>query len=162
MKASASSEIDRPIDDVFEYVSNVENMDEWVVGVSDTERVSGDGTSVGDRYESFYTYRGETQEMKFEVTEFEPPHRFGITAPEGPFAFDGTLELEATERGTRVTNTIETEADGRFTAFVFTVFRPVMRWTMARRLKQELRELQALLETDTDALADPQTGASGA
>ncbi len=153
MKASASTTIDRPIDDVFAYVSDVENTSEWVAGVGDTTLVDGDGTGVGDRYESEYTYGGNTSDMDFEITDYDPPRRLGMTAPEGPFAFDGTLELEAVDGGTRVTNTIETGSDGLFTTITFTVFRPVMRWLMARRLTQELDELKAILETSDAAPA---------
>ncbi|WP_435154846.1 SRPBCC family protein [Haladaptatus sp. DFWS20] len=162
MKASATVEVFRPIDEVFEYIANVENMNQWVVSVGETKRVSGDGTGVGDRYESSYTYGGKTHDMNFEVTEYESPTRFGITAPEGPFAFDGRLELEATERGTLVTNTIDNEADGRFTAFMFTVFKPIMRWLMARRLREELSELKSVLEGNGSSVSGPnQAGPSG-
>lgn len=127
MNASATVVVDRPIEDVFAYVSDVENMDDWVAGVGDTRLVEGDGSGVGDRYESTYTYRGETTDMDVEVTAFDPPNRLGITDPEGPFAFDGQRELEESGDGTRVTNSISTAADGRVTAVLFTVFRPVMR-----------------------------------
>ncbi|WP_435360158.1 SRPBCC family protein [Haloarchaeobius sp. DFWS5] len=150
MKATATVTVDRPVADVFEYISNVERMSEWVVGVGETTRVAGDGTGVGDRYESEYTYGGKTHDMTFEVTEYESPTRLGITAPEGPFAFDGLLELEAVDGKTHVSNTIETGADGRFTKFMFTVFRPVMRYMMRRQLRKELVELKSILEGDGD------------
>jgi uncharacterized protein YndB with AHSA1/START domain len=151
MKASATIDIDRPRDDVFAYVADVEQMEHWVVGVGETALVEGDGTGVGDRYETTYSYGGRDTEMAFVVTEYDPPTRFGITAPEGPFAFDGLLELEDVGDATRVTNTIDAGSDGTFTTVMFTVFRPVVRWLMARRLKQELVELKAQVEGDAGA-----------
>ena len=163
MKASATVDIERPIEEVFDFVSNVENMEQWVVGMGETKLVVGDGENVGDRYESRYSYGGRTSDMEFEITTYEPPHRFGMTAPEGPFAFDGLVELEETDRGTLVTNTIDAGADGRVTAFVFAVFGPIVRWMMARQLRKELRVLEELLEGSGDSPPDGgQTDVAGA
>lgn len=150
MKATATIEISRPIDDVFAVVSDVEQMGKWVDGVGEATRVGGgsDGVAVGDRYETTYSYGGRETPMTFEVTTCEPPTRFGMTAPEGPFAFDGLVELREAGGRTHVTNTIETGSDGTVTAVMFTLFRPVMRRLMARQLRGELRELKALLEAD--------------
>ncbi|WP_435334566.1 hypothetical protein [Haloarchaeobius sp. TZWWS8] len=98
--------------------------------------------------------------MQFEVAEYEPPTRFGITAPEGPFAFDGLLELEAVDGKTRVSNTIETGSDGTFTTVMFTVFRPLLRYMMRRRLSKELVRLKENLEGE--AGRRPAKSAAGA
>ncbi|MFC7202551.1 SRPBCC family protein [Haloferax namakaokahaiae] len=158
MKASATVEVRRPIEDVFSYVADVEAMDEWVVGVGETRRVSGEETTVGTRYESTYTYGGRTQPMVLELTAIDAPHRLEMTAVEGPFPFDARLDLSETPQGTLVTNTIDNKPDGRFTAVMFTLFRPLMRWLMARQLRGELRELKARLEADVETYQPPAPG----
>ena len=142
MKASATHTIDRPITDVFTYIASVENMGEWVEGVGEATLVSGDGTSIGDRYACAYTYNGRTTPMELTVTAYDPPHRFGVTATEGPFPFDGVITLEATETGTQVTNTIDAGTDSRATTIIFRLFGPLLRRMMARRLHTELRVLE--------------------
>ncbi|WP_410766620.1 SRPBCC family protein [Haloferax sp. DFSO60] len=148
MEASATVEVRRPIEDVFAYISTIEAMSEWVVGVGETHRISGDEATVGARYESTYSYSGRTQPMVLELTAIDAPSRLEMTAIEGPFPFDARLELAETPSGTLVTNTVDNKPDGRVTAFMFTVFKPVMRWLMARQLRSELRELKSRLETD--------------
>jgi uncharacterized protein YndB with AHSA1/START domain len=152
MKATAKIVVDRPIEEVWDYIADVENMERWVVGVSETAKVN-DIDGVGARYESKYTYAGKTHDMAYEVTSFEPPTRFAITAPTGPFAFDAELELRETGQGTELTNVLDAGADSRFTTVMFTVLRPLMRWIMARQLKKELVTLKEDLEHD------PTTGA---
>ncbi|WP_435334567.1 SRPBCC family protein [Haloarchaeobius sp. TZWWS8] len=49
MRATAMITVSRPVADVFEYISDVEKMGQWVVGVGKTRLVEGDGSSVGDR-----------------------------------------------------------------------------------------------------------------
>ena len=147
MNASATIDIDRPIDDVFAYLADPRNMEQWVVGVSDVRAV-GDETGVGARYTSDYTYSGRTQEMTYEVTGYEEPTRYAIRG-EGPFPFEGELTLEPTPMGTRVTNTIDAASDGRFTTVMFTVFAPRMRRLMAKRLTEELVALKAVTESSS-------------
>ena len=147
MKAAAKIVVDRPIEEVWDYIADVETMDRWVIGVSETAKVN-DIDGVGARYESKYTYAGTTHDIVYEVTSFEPPSRFAITAPTGPFAFDAEIELRETGQGTELTNVLDTGADSRFTAVMITVLRPLMRWMMTRQLKKELVTLKEDLEHD--------------
>ena len=57
------------------------------------------------------------------------------------FPFEGTLELEETEGGTRVRNTITAGSDSGFTTFMFTVLAPLCRRMMRKQLAKELDRL---------------------
>ena len=161
MKAAAKIAVDRPIEAVWGYIADVEHMDRWVVGVSETTKVN-DIDGVGARYEGTYTSAGRTHEMAYEVTDFEPPTRFAITAPTGPFAFDAEFQLRETGEGTELTNVLDAGPDSRFTAVMFTVLRPVMRRLMARQLKKELRILKAELEDRVEPSVESPTTAAEA
>ncbi|SFR45153.1 SRPBCC family protein [Halogeometricum limi] len=150
IRASATTTIDRDVKTVFDHAADPARMDDWVVGVSGTRLVSGAGDAVGDVYEYDYTYGGRTTPMRVELTAFDRPNRVAMRAEEGPFAFEGETTFAADGDRTLVTNTIETGSDGRFTTVMFTVFRPVMRWLMARRLGAELGELKRLVESETE------------
>ena len=145
MKSSATIDINRPIDDVFAYIADPHNMEQWVVGVTDVQ-TSSDRPTAGMQYTSNYTYGGRTEAMTYVVTGFESPTRYSIRG-EGPFPFEGELSLEPTATGTRVTNSIDAGSDSRFTTVMFTLFAPVMRRVMAKRLKAELVELKGELES---------------
>lgn len=156
MKASATIDINRPIDDVWSYVSDPRNMEQWVLGVSDV-RLPEAATDVddngavtldaGDRFSSKYTYGGRTLDTDYEVVAADEPHRFAMRG-EGPFPFEGELLLQPDPdgEGTRVTNVIDAGSDGLFTTVMFTVFRPLMRRMMAKRLREELEALRTDVE----------------
>lgn len=148
MQSSASIDIDRPIQDVYAYVSSIENMANWVDGVSNVKHVAGELNEEGATYTSDYTYGERVTEMTYEITTAESPNRFAMVGT-GPFPFEGELLLTATPTGTRVTNSIDAGADGRFTKAMFTVFRPVMRRVMARQLGKELAILKRALESSS-------------
>nr|WP_276274990.1 SRPBCC family protein [Haladaptatus sp. QDMS2] len=99
-------------------------------------------------------YSGRTTEMSYEITAVEPPNRFAMVGT-GPFPFEGELLLTATPTGTRVTNSIDAGADGRFTKVMFTVLGPLMRRLMAGQLGKELEILKGELEStpSTEATA---------
>ena len=147
MQTAATIEIKRSIEDVFAYISDLEHMEAWVAGVEDVRLVSGEPGTEGARYESAYTYGGKTHEMSYQVTGVEPPRYFGMRG-EGPFPFEAELQLEPTPEGTQVTNVLDAGADSRFTAVMFGLFGPVLRWVMRRRLAAELDELRAAIEIE--------------
>lgn len=155
MKSSAAIDVDRSIEEVFAFVANVENMERWVDGVGDARLASDGEVAVGSTIESDYTYRGKTFEMDMEVTAFEEPTRFGTRATEGPFPFDGLVELEEIPGGTRVTNTIDAGSDSWMTTVIFTLGGPIVRRMMRKQLATELEELRDALDEDAAVEAPP-------
>ena len=73
MKASASIVIDKPISEVWDFVSNIENMDKWVNGVREPKPISGGEWGVGSTFESGYEYAGKTHRITYEITGFDAP-----------------------------------------------------------------------------------------
>ena len=147
MKASTTIEVDRSIDEVFEFVSTVENMDQWVTGVSEPRRTSDGAFGVGSTLTSKYSYSGQTHDIDYEVTAYTPPTRFDLVAEKGPFPFTGSTELsEIDSETTLVRNTIDAGADSTATKIIFTIGGPFVRWMMRRQLHGELEALREILE----------------
>ena len=146
MKSSATLIINRPIDVVFAYCQNIENMDQWVTNVSEPRWLSAE-RGVGATYTSLYVYARQTHTITYQITELEPPHRMAIKSLEGPFPFNGLIEFRPAEGGTEVINTMDAEADNVFTSLMFTLMGPLMRWSMRRHLLKELKTLKTRLET---------------
>ena len=148
MKATAETAIERPVQEVWDYVSDVANMDNWVDGVEGAHQVSEGSLGEGSVVESKYSYRGKTFDMVYEVIRYEPGRYLGMKSTEGPFPYDGLLELgEEGAQKTRVLNTIEVGTDSWFTSFMFTVLAPLMRSLMRRQLGKELSQLKGVLES---------------
>ncbi len=146
MKGSATAMINKPIRDVFSYISNVENQDYWVEGCSETKMSSGNGVKVGSSFEGKYTYSGKTHEIDYEVTRYTPPMMFGVKSTKGPFPFESLLELKEVNNQTEVTNTIEAGSDHLITSIMFFLLKPIIRRQMNKQMKTELIKLKSILE----------------
>ena len=145
METTARTVVDRPIEDVWAYVSDVENMEAWVEGVGDVRTGDEFELAAGSTFSSSYTYRGETFDVEYEVTTVEAPRRLDVRWTSGPFPFTGSIRLVEVADGTEVSNTIDAGSDGLATSFIFTAFGPVVRWMMRRQLAAELDRLGAAI-----------------
>ena len=90
----------------------------------------------------------KTHTIDYEVTAYEPQRHFATQSTEGPFPFQGELDLERVGQGTKVTNTIDAGSDGLFTTITFKLLGPLVRISMRRQLHKELVALKSILEAD--------------
>ncbi len=136
--------IERPIDEVFAYVSNVENMSRWVSGVHKVRLLS-DKVKSGAMFTAEYAEGMRTAGIDFKVVEFEPPVRFATKSERGPFSFPfrGTMELRALGDTTEVTNNIETGPESLAVRLANIFLGPILRKSFQRRLQEELQALKA-------------------
>lgn len=127
-------------------MTDVRNLEKWVDGMSDVRPTSGGEFGVGSTYAATYACGGRPGPIECEVTEFVPMRTQTIRSTKGPFPFEGTLELEETEGGTRVRNTITAGSDSGFKTFMFTVLAPLCRRMMRKQLAKELDCLKDEME----------------
>lgn len=132
--------VDRPIAEVWTFVSDVEKMDLWAKGVTGTKLASEGGVAQGSIFTGKFTHRGRTFDVRYTVTVCEPPSRFGIES-EGLLQYSGIMDLESVDGATRVTNTVETGADAG-PGFMS----GLLRWGMRRQLSKELGVLKRVIE----------------
>ena len=146
MRASVDMVISAPIEEVWTFVSDLENMDKWVTGITEPQLTSEGEVRAGSTFTSQYTYRGKTFDMAYLVTEFSSLSRLAIESTSGPFPFEGIVDLRPTAGGTKVTSTIEAGADSVVTSLIFVLFGPLVRVMMRRQLLRELNTLKTILE----------------
>ena len=151
MNTKTSIIIERPIDEVFDYVSNVENMSRWVSGVHKVRLLS-DKVRSGALFTADYAEGVRRAAIDFKVVEFEPPVRFATKSERGPFSFPfrGTLELRAVGDTTEVTNNIETGPESVASRLADLLLGPVLRPGIRRRLQDELQALRAGITRNRD------------
>lgn len=144
MKAMASITIDRPIDEVFGFVTDVEKMPRWVSGVRSAKLISKE-MGKGARYVLDYIRDWRPDPIEIEVTEYEPSHLFGSRSFRGPFQFEGRIELDADDEETKVTNIIEAGPDSVATRLASLLFGPIVRRSFTSRLRKELEQLKSAM-----------------
>ena len=146
MKATASIVIEKPISEVWDFVSDITNMEKWVNGVSDPVPTSEGEWGIGSTFRSDYIYAGKNHAISYVITEFDPPHRMSMRSISGPFPFEGCTELREEKKGTRVFNSVNAEPTNAFLVVWFALLGVVLRLMMRIQLRKELVELRTCLE----------------
>jgi uncharacterized protein YndB with AHSA1/START domain len=94
-------EIDRPVGEVFDYLTDVSRLPEWQASAETAEL---EGTlAEGARIREVRTFMGRRASSTLEVTEYDPPRRFSLHVVEGPIEYAVEHALEAVDDRTRIT-----------------------------------------------------------
>jgi uncharacterized protein YndB with AHSA1/START domain len=142
MKTTAGVLIDRPIDHVFMFVSNMEHLPQWARGVVDARRTGGGPQGVGATYQIVGRLLGREIASTYELTAYEPPKTFAAAGAIGPFPLREVYTLAPTTRGTLVHVVSEMEPRG-----VMTLVAPLCAPLLARLIQTDLSRLKRCLET---------------
>ncbi|MDP8932045.1 MAG: SRPBCC family protein [Actinomycetota bacterium] len=143
MQVENTVTIERPIEEVFEYVSTPENDPTWVSASIRTQRTSPGPMRVGMTTEEDVKFLGRTSRDTWEVTEYEPPTIVAYRASSG--LLSGAVvrvRCEPIEGGTRLTHAVEYEPRGIY----YKALAPLMPWVLPRLLDSMDRTLKNLLE----------------
>jgi uncharacterized protein YndB with AHSA1/START domain len=103
--------ISRPIEQVFGFLSDFENVPKWNYAILETRKVSEGAVGVGTIYQQVRSVPKRSEE-RFEVTAYNPPRHLEIRGQLGPFPARLSYALDALAEGTRVTNSVELELRG--------------------------------------------------
>jgi uncharacterized membrane protein len=87
--------IDRPVAEVFAYVTDVRNVPEWQESADSAEWIE-EGRSFRERR----SFMGRTAEIELEVTSLEADRRFDVRAVRAPVKFEIRHSFEGGEGGT--------------------------------------------------------------
>jgi uncharacterized protein YndB with AHSA1/START domain len=103
--------IRRPIEEVFGFLSDFENIPRWNHAIVETRKVSQGPVGVGTIYQQVRSVTSRSEE-RFEVTAHNPPRHLELRGQLGPFPSRLSYALDAVPEGTRVTNSVELELRG--------------------------------------------------
>jgi uncharacterized protein YndB with AHSA1/START domain len=103
--------ISRPIEQVFGFLSDFENIPRWNYAIVQTHKISEGPVGMGTIYQQVRSVPSRSEE-RFEVTAYHPPRRLEIRGQLGPFPSRLSYALDTVPEGTRVTNSVELELRG--------------------------------------------------
>ena len=134
-------EIDRPVEDVFGYLTDPAKLRDWqrrgVEVEQETAGPFGRGTQLRERRVLF----GKRLEQLVEVLEHEPPRRLSMRILSGPLPLDGHHELEPVDGRTRLRFRVEGETRG-----LARLAEPVLQRVLAREFRAQHERLRENLE----------------
>jgi hypothetical protein len=140
MEFTNSITIERAPRDVFEFVSNLENVPRWNYAIVETRKASEGPVAVGTTYRQVRSLPSRSEET-LRVTRFEPDRRFAFEGGLGPL--EGTLsyEFDEVDGSTRLTNRADLEARG-----IAKLAAPIASGRVRRAVAENLEVLKRLLE----------------
>lgn len=136
--------IERPLDEVWDYVMEPANDPVWQTMVSEVRREPGVPVVVGTEIEEVLQFLGRRFDVTLEVTELQPRTRSSVRAAKGPVPMTGSYTFEAVDGGTRFSMEGETDAHG-----LFRLAEPVFARMARRDWDHSCQTLKELLEAGT-------------
>jgi uncharacterized membrane protein len=140
-KIERSTVIDRPIQEVFDFVHDLANDALWQSTLVESEKLTEGPLRAGSRVREIRRFLGIRVESGYEVTEYEPPTRSAVNATSGPVPFTGSYVLEPLDGSTRFTVHGDIEGHG-----FFKLAEPVFARMVGRELEANLGHLKDVLE----------------
>ncbi len=109
--AAKSIVINRPIEDVWAFVTDGSNATAWRSGVLDVSKVSGSG--VGEIWKQGVKGPGGRRiDADYEITAWEPGSRMAFRAIAGPVRPTGDYRFEQQDGGTRLSFSLDAQLSG--------------------------------------------------
>jgi len=115
-KITVSILINRSQQDVFNFLSNPANLSKWNSVLESAEWTSSDEPGIGSTYRALAKMPGGKKEALFEITQWDPPNRYGYKFNIRSFPIDGSFEslvsLTPEQNGTQLTFESQFEMTG--------------------------------------------------
>lgn len=131
----------RSPEDIFNYLSDFTNTEEWDPGTVSTERLSGDG-SVGTTYRNVSSFMGNTTELIYTVVQKESPTIFQVQGENKTLtALDTMTFTPTTDGGTTMTYRAEFRFKGLaklISPFLIPAF-----WRLGNEAEKDLKKYLA-------------------
>ncbi len=108
----ATIDVPKPLEETFDYLSDFSNTREWDPGVVEAEPLVPGPPDVGSLYRVVAAFLGRRVELRYEVTEFEPPKRLVLEAHSSTVYSHDEIRFEPIREGTRVTYDAQLELKG--------------------------------------------------
>ena len=133
--------ITRPVEEVFTYLADAENLPQWNYAIEQTRKLSPGPVGVGTVYRQTRTLPGRSQE-DFEIVVFQPPGQLALDGTFGPFKARASYLLEPAASGTKLTN----KWDLRPTSASLRLLGPLAIPKVKSAVAENLRTLKQILE----------------
>jgi uncharacterized protein YndB with AHSA1/START domain len=133
--------IDRPVGEVFAFVTDQRNTPQWQAGLLEVKRLTDGPSGVGTRHALVRSFLGRRMEATNVYVAFETDRLVTFKTTSGP-PVEASYIFEAAGRGTRLTSRVLLDGSG-----FFGLIGPVIQAGLRREMKAAFPALKALLES---------------
>jgi carbon monoxide dehydrogenase subunit G len=117
LRVAESITINRPVDDVWQFLIELENTPKWDTGVRETRKTSPGPAGMGTTFQNIGPFLGRESVREYKVTEFERPRKVTVELAKPSTIMHKALityGLEPVPGGTRVTFSASAQLAGLF------------------------------------------------
>ena len=148
VKVEQSVLIDKPVEQVWNFLTNFQNTPKWDIGVSETRQTSEGPAGLGTTFQNIGPFLGRESVREYKVTEFEPDKKATVKLIT-PAMFIQNAEVsyifESAQNGTKLSAVGSVEFNG-----LFRVIQPILRQRAMKDSEGDLANLKRLLEAQAD------------
>ena len=146
IKNEKSIIIQRPIEEVFAFVSDLQNATQWQSGVLEVRRVTEGPLGIGTQFAFVRKFMGRKMEAISEFLAYEPNSKVVFKNNSGPMDFENSYLFEATDEDTRLTSILEMQPKG-----FISLAEPLIDAGLKREMETAFGDLKDLLESRVPA-----------
>jgi uncharacterized protein YndB with AHSA1/START domain len=140
IKVEKSVLIQKPVEDVFNFVTADGNYTKFQAGVVDVIELGARNT-IGSQFTEVRKFMGQEMHTTLEITEFVPNQRWAAKVVKGPVPYNVLVTYETSDGGTRYTTCVEGEPTG-----FFKIAEGLVAGQLEKSLEEDGKKLKELLE----------------
>ena len=133
--------IDKPVKDVFAFVTNPANMSKWNSAVVSMEQITPGAVGMGTKFKTVGEMLGRRIEGEMQVIAFEPDSKYGFQMNAGPVQVNVTLGFKTVGTGTKLSLNAQGNPGG-----LFKLAEGVMQGRVKSMMEENLTRLKSVLE----------------
>ena len=142
IKTEMSIIFHRPVQEVFDYISDFKNGPQWQIGLQGVGRITEGSLGVGTRFTSMRRFMGRKMESGIEFTAFELNKKLAIKSYSGSSPFKQTFLFEEIPGGTLINTVFELELGG-----IMNLAEPLIAPAVRREMKTDFDNLREIIES---------------
>lgn len=133
--------IDRPVQAVFAFITNPQNMSRWNSAVVSLEQLTPGAVGMGTKFKNVGEMMGRRIEGEMQVVAFEPDAKYGFQMQAGPMQVNMLMTFKTVGTGTK----LSLNAQGNPAGF-FKLAEGVMAGRVKAMMEENLARLKTVLE----------------
>jgi len=133
--------IDKPVKDVFAFITNPTNMSKWNSAVVSMEQITPGAVGMGSKFKTVGEMLGRRIEGEMQVIAFEPDSKYGFQMNAGPVQVNVTLGFKTVGTGTKLSLNAQGNPGG-----LFKLAEGVMQGRVKSMMEENLARLKSVLE----------------
>ena len=134
-------EIERPLEQVFDYLSDLRNMTDWAQGIVEAKQLTPQALGPGTVYQIVGLLAGRRVASAIKIMQYEPRRMYTSVSGIGPLVFDDRWEFTSKGESTQVRQVSEIYARGLLAPLGMLAAR-----LLGKRVADDLRRAKQLLE----------------